>query len=423
MIRPRRSGLQVQVYAGRDPLTGRKRWVSRQIPGQTRESWRKAKQVEGELLAEVAAGKHRGSGSMTVAELLTEWLRWRETNGEPLSPYTRYAYKRLIERQLLPTLGKLPIAKVEVRLLDRFYGELSRRGGKCQHCWWRVSKGQQPLGPGDRYRPNPKRRKEVEHTTDCRHGLPLSPSAVRDVHTVLSGALGLAVRWGYLPYNPAALARPPARRKAVRKLPTPEQVRELLTKAAAEDPEFELFVRLAAVTGMRRGEVLGLQESDFDLDAGELIVTANVLYLAGQLIRKGPKSEHSERRLALDARTLELLRSQRARLRERAAAADVALVERPYVFARTIDGREPIRPDTMSKRFAKLAASLGHDYTLHGLRHFVATQLGAVATAATVRERLGHGSLAVTSVYTHRVSEADRAAAAYLGQLLDGSGV
>jgi hypothetical protein len=30
--RPDRDGLQVQVYAGRDPLTGRKRWVSRQVP-------------------------------------------------------------------------------------------------------------------------------------------------------------------------------------------------------------------------------------------------------------------------------------------------------------------------------------------------------------------------------------------------------
>ena len=45
MIRKRRDGLQVQVYAGRDPLTGRKRWVSRQIPGQTKRSYREAKKV------------------------------------------------------------------------------------------------------------------------------------------------------------------------------------------------------------------------------------------------------------------------------------------------------------------------------------------------------------------------------------------
>jgi hypothetical protein len=50
VIRKRGSGLQVQVYAGRDPFTGRKRWVSRQIPGQTKASQRQAKKVEAELL-------------------------------------------------------------------------------------------------------------------------------------------------------------------------------------------------------------------------------------------------------------------------------------------------------------------------------------------------------------------------------------
>jgi hypothetical protein len=77
----------------------------------------------------------------------------------------------------------------------------------------------------------------------------------------------------------------------------------------------------------------------------------------------------------------------------------------------------PAQVSGLGKRFGKLAARLGHDYTLHGLRHFTATQLAAVASAATVRERMAHGSLQVTSIYTHRVSEADRAAAQYLGQL------
>jgi integrase len=72
------------------------------------------------------------------------------------------------------------------------------------------------------------------------------------------------------------------------------------------------------------------------------------------------------------------------------------------------------------KRFGELAAELGHGYTLYGLRHFMASQLGAVAAAGTVRDRMGHGSLAVTSGYMHPVSEADRQAARYMGDLLDG---
>jgi hypothetical protein len=63
--------------------------------------------------------------------------------------------------------------------------------------------------------------------------------------------------------------------------------------------------------------------------------------------------------------------------------------------------------------------SLGHGYTLYGFRHFVATQLGAVATTATIRERMGHGSLEVTGGYVHRVTEADRAAARHMAELFD----
>ena len=50
MIRKRRDGLQVQVYTGRDPLTGRKRWVSEQVPGQTKAALRQTKRVEARLL-------------------------------------------------------------------------------------------------------------------------------------------------------------------------------------------------------------------------------------------------------------------------------------------------------------------------------------------------------------------------------------
>jgi integrase len=69
VIRKRRNGLQVQVYAGRDPFTGRKRWVSRQVPGQTKQSYRQAKKVEAELLEHVDRGQHRGSFQQLATRL------------------------------------------------------------------------------------------------------------------------------------------------------------------------------------------------------------------------------------------------------------------------------------------------------------------------------------------------------------------
>jgi integrase len=128
---------------------------------------------------------------------------------------------------------------------------------------------------------------------------------------------------------------------------------------------------------------------------------------------------HGERVLAIDTQTAELLRAHRAWCTARAEAWGGTLAEDAYLFAKDEAGRHPVRRDTMGKRFGKLAAELGHGYTVYGLRHFMATQLGAVATAATVRERMGHGSLAVTGLYVHRVSEADHAAARHMSDLLD----
>jgi integrase len=122
MIRERkdRNGLQVQVYAGRDPLSGRKRWVSRQVPGSGRPAMRKAKQVEAELLAEVAAGRHQRA-AMPLAQLLDEWLGWRESNGKPISPATLHNYRLTIQTKVKPGLGHLPVTKLDATVLDRFY--------------------------------------------------------------------------------------------------------------------------------------------------------------------------------------------------------------------------------------------------------------------------------------------------------------
>ena len=78
MIRKRGGSLQVQVFAGRDPLTGRKRWLSRQVRGQTKAAWREAKKVEAQLLEQVDRGERRDGRSRTIGELVERWLEWRQ---------------------------------------------------------------------------------------------------------------------------------------------------------------------------------------------------------------------------------------------------------------------------------------------------------------------------------------------------------
>jgi integrase len=297
-------------------------------------------------------------------------------------------------------------------MLDAFYDDLRRYGNAKAASRARakaeaVARGEDPS-------------KAVASAQPTASDQRLSANRVRDVHVILSGALGLAARWGWIPFNPALMVRPAEGKGKSRPVPTPEQVRELFG-ALTDEPDFAVFLRLSTTAGLRPSEVCALRWRDVDLDAATVSISGSIVTaksLPQKYARKDdPKSVHSVRRLALDAATVEQLRAHRARCEQLAGQLDGRLYPQAYVFARTPDGRAPWRPDTVSKRFTALVRRLGHHYSLYGLRHFMATQLGAVAEAGTVRERMGHGSLAVTSGYMHRVSEADRAAAEYMGRI------
>jgi integrase len=384
VIRPRRGGWQVIVYTGIDPVTGRQRQISRQVKG----SRKQAERVETRLKAEVMAGRHRGTAAKTLGEMVDVYLDWREQNGKPIGPRTIQGYRALAEARIKPGLGKLRLPQIDPPALDRFYMALRKSGSLRK--------------PGER----------------------LSASRLRDVHAVISGSLALAARYGWIPYNPATLMKPPAPRSAKRPMPTRAQARAALQAAAEKDPELYLFLRLGATTGLRPGEVCALWWENFDLDVGDLVVGYNVVHAKGLpngYVRKRTKSRHSDDRpIALGATTTALLKEHRARCEARAREWGGQLAPNAYVFSADEAGRRPLRVDTMTRRFGELAKDLGHGYTLYGFRHFVATQLGAVATTATIRERMGHGSLEVTSGYVHRVSEADREAARHMDGLFDG---
>jgi hypothetical protein len=78
VIRKRRNGLQVQVYAGRDPLTGRKQWGQPPGPWTDQAVLPGSQEDRAELLEQVDRGQHRGSSSRTVAELIERLLSWRQ---------------------------------------------------------------------------------------------------------------------------------------------------------------------------------------------------------------------------------------------------------------------------------------------------------------------------------------------------------
>jgi integrase len=261
-----------------------------------------------------------------------------------------------------------------------------------------------------------------------RNGTGLALKTVRNVHVMLHRAFEDAVEHDRVRRNPATRAKPPTARRARK----PAAQRRTWTRHHAEafvghvagDPLRALYV-LVLTTGLRRSEVLGLAWDHVDLDEGHLAVMQSLVEVEHRpRLKPFPKTDHSRRRIALDASTTRELRGHRTRqLEERLAAGD-KYHDHGLVFARA-DG-QPILPTSLSRRFAMLARDAGlpdlSPRPFHGLRHTYATlALEAGVPIEVVSKRLGHASIAITAdLYQHVTKSVDRNAAEAVAELIFG---
>ena len=190
-----------------------------------------------------------------------------------------------------------------------------------------------------------------------------------------------------------------------------DELRDFL--ASIEDSEWYVPIFLAANTGMRRGEVLGLTWRNVDLDTARLTVSQQILSVEYEAKVADVKTSHSRRTIDLDPRTVAVLKAWRRQQLKRQLATGQRKDE-GFVFTRDDGG--PIHPDAFSQSWERLVrTSVFRRIRLHDLRHTHATiLLKAGVPVKVVSERLGHSSPAFTmTVYQHVLPgmQADAAAA------------
>ena len=248
-------------------------------------------------------------------------------------------------------------------------------------------------------------------------GQALSAGSVRQVHLVLHGALGAAVRWGYTMRNMAAFADPPRASAARERVWTADELRRFL-EGIEEERLYPLFLTLAA-TGMRRGEALGARWEDVDLDAGRWQVRRTLLPVAGRVVEGTPKSARGLRNVALDPLTVRTLKQWRKTQLEERLAWGAAWTDSGRVFTRE-DGTD-LHPSRVSETFDRLVKRSGlARVRLHDLPHGHATlALAAGVHPRVVQERLGHTSVAFTlDRYSHVVPAMQEDATATVARLV-----
>jgi integrase len=231
-------------------------------------------------------------------------------------------------------------------------------------------------------------------------------------HAVLRRALKQAVKWGLVPRNVCDAVDPPRVAKRTITPLTAEQVQALLM-ASKNDRLHALYV-LAVGSGLRLGELFGLQWQHVDLEAQAITVCQTLLEVKGKLELAEPKTSKSRRRVDLPKMVVDALWKHKAKMLAEGFAAV------PWVFCNSQGG--PLRKSHFHRnefkpllRRAKLPPIRFHD-----LRHTSATLLlSAGVHPKVVQERLGHSQISVTlDTYSHVLPTMQLEAAGQLNRLL-----
>jgi integrase len=317
-----------------------------------------------EQLARLDTGSYAAPAKTTVGEFLTS--EWLPAVKPTLRPSSHDRYSRVVRLYIEPHIGGVKLQTLSAGHITGMHGKLGEQG--------------------------------------------LSVSTRRLVHAVIGRALRDAERWGRVPRNVARLAEPPAHGGSRVQAWTASELRRFLEHV--EGDRLAALWRVAATTGMRRGELAAVTWQALDLYAGRLRVERQLVPAPGGAVFGPPKSRRSLRTVALDDRTVELLRAHRApQLLERDFAGG-AYTDGDLVFCDQL-GR-PIPPQRLTEWFAKHRAAAGIPVgSLHVLRHTAATlSLSSGVPVHIVAARLGDRPETILNVYAHLLPQSDELAAA-----------
>jgi len=350
MNRKRRGRGEGSVYQETDG-----RWVGCISFGYSASGKRRRKKVHGATKQEVLdkLRQVQGRGAEEASKLTMEQylLRWLEnTAREKTGPTTYPRYKQIINNQLIPYLGQLPLAKFSAFHVEDFYAEMKRKG----------------VANGSRYQ----------------------------AALVLTNALRHAVRLKLLPSNPASEVPKPKLDPREMRVFDENEVKAFL-ESAKRSRHHALFV-LAVTTGMRRGELLAMHWPDVDFDAGTVTIRRTLVMVGNTFLLKEPKTKAGRRTITIPTFALAVLHEHRKKMVARGFADRAVFCNCRGAFIRGYNLLcESFWPILTRANLPRIR--------FHDLRHTHATALLSHGLPIkAVSQRLGHSDVGITlRVYAH----------------------
>ena len=345
------------------------------------------------FVTEVQNGLIIDGKSLKFSEFTEIWKR--DYGSKELAPSTYKRYCRMLETRLLPYFGHFYINKIKPTDIMKFYDLLEKDTQLVRKKGNNGSKTKKPL----------------------------SGKTILEHHRLLRAMLHKAVYWQLIVANPAERVQPPKARKPKRRSYDDEQTKILLENLellSSEDTKYKVAIILTVFTGVRLGELMGLEWQDVDFKNGIISINRSSQYLADMgVFTKVPKTESSIREIAIPEFIISLLEEYKLWYEEQKSIYGELWTDSDRLFVQA-DGK-PMHPSTISKWFVKYVGQIGLPViNFHGLRHTNASLLVAQnIDIAVISARLGHAQISTTlDFYVHPLLSHNRKAGYALENLL-----
>ena len=345
------------------------------------------------FVADVQKGMYVEGKSLKFTDFVEIWKR--DYGSKELAPSTYKRYLGILESRIIPFFGHFRVDKIKPTDIMQFYDLLS--------------KDTQIV-----------RRKD---NNGKKTGKPLSPKTILEHHRLLRAMLQKAVYWQMIVSNPAERVQAPKTKKPKRKYYDDEQSKALISglmELTEEQFKYKVAIILTIFTGVRLGELMGLEWDDINFREGIVSINRSSQYLADKgVFTKTPKTESSIREVAIPDFVISLLEEYKLWYEEQKSIYGELWTDSDRLFVQS-DGK-PMHPSTISKWFVKYVAQIGLPViNFHGLRHTNATLLiSQNIDVAVVAARLGHAQITTTfNFYVHPIISHNRQAGSVLENLL-----
>lgn len=357
----------------------RKTMTWKPAPGMTQKQIEKELDRQAVLFEEKVKSGQYMDGNIKFQDFAERWFE--DYGKEHLRIRTYGEYVRMKERTY-KAIGHIRIDKIQPQHLLDFYKQLAEPG------------------------------------MNQRTGGGLSPKTILHYHTFISSILERAVKWQIINENPCHRIDPPKVNRHQIVCLNDEEAMRFLDCLESQPLEDKTFFTMALYTGMRRGELLGLEWPDINLETGVISIQRTSQYGGTKLgtYTDDTKTEQSKRSLRVTNNVVDLLCDYKVEQAERRLQMGdrwfSEWAEHPRLFTNQ-DGR-PMSPSTPLNRLKRLLERNGlPPVSLHSLRHTNATLL--IQQGVSIRAvsgRLGHSQTStIMNIYAHQLQSADAAAA------------